>query len=139
MSKPIRILIVSNDATTLSQCESFLCSLEHAAVRTCNGHNAMREFHSDIPDIVLTDVVMPDKDGIEILLEIRRTAPGTYVVAMSGNCKSLNSDFALHLAQNLGADGILVKPFDTHQLRRTVEPLISQKTAGQTEAGDECP
>ena len=72
----------------------------------------MRDF---APDLVLTEILMPEKDGIECLLEIKRNRRDTKVLAMSGGKGALKCDFVLHLAARLGADAVLAKPF-THRL-----------------------
>jgi DNA-binding NarL/FixJ family response regulator len=76
------------------------------------------------PDIVLTELVMPEKDGIELLLEIKRTAPQTKVIAMSGGGGILTSEFVLQLARRLGADGIVSKPIDGQRLLEVIDATL---------------
>ena len=112
MTTATHILIIDVDADALKTCEEHLSCRRATTVTTCDSRAAMREFGACNPDIVLIELVMPERDGIELLLEIKRSAPQTKVVAMSGGGAYLPSDFVLRLARELGADGTVSKPFD---------------------------
>lgn len=88
------------------------------------GLRCMRDF---APALVLIEILMPDKDGIECLLEIKRDCPGTKVVAMSKGTGALKCAFVLHLAARLGADGVLAKPFTLRQLARAVQGVLANE------------
>lgn len=128
MTTAIHILIVDNDADTLKACKEHLSSRRATTVTTCDSQSAMREFGACNPDIVLTEIVMPERDGIELLLEIKRTSPQTKVIAMSRGGASLPSDFVLHLASRLGADGTVSKPVDATRLLEAIEKALSTQT-----------
>src|SRR5581483_6000106 len=83
------------------------------------------------PDIVLTELVMPERDGIELLREIKRGTPQTKVIAMSGGGNCLPAEFVLHLARKLGADATVSKPIDATRLLETIEKVLSTKTDGE--------
>jgi DNA-binding response OmpR family regulator len=128
MTTAIHILIIDVDADTLKTCEEHLSSRGATTVTTCDSRTAMREFGACNPDIVLTELVMPERDGIELLLEIKRAAPQTKVVAMSGGGACLPSDFVLHLACKLGADGTVSKPVEAARLLEAIEMVLSRNT-----------
>lgn len=128
MTTAIHILIVDMDADTLKTCEKHLSSRKATTITTCDSVAAMHEFGACSPDIVLTELVMPEKDGIELLLEIKRTSPQTKVIAMSRGGAFLPSDFVLHLASRLGADGTVSKPVNATRLLETVEKVLSAQT-----------
>jgi DNA-binding response OmpR family regulator len=67
---------------------------------------------------------MPDKDGIETILELRRTYPGVKIVAMSGWTSTQGSDY-LRVAREIGAAATLTKPFDPAELSRVVRALAT--------------
>jgi DNA-binding NtrC family response regulator len=127
MATKIHILIIDIDADMLKACEELLSSRKATTVTTCDSRAAMREFCACNPDIVLTELVMPEKDGIELLLEIKRTAPKTKVIAMSGGGGVLTAEFVLHLARRLGADGTISKPVDARQLLEAIEAALFPK------------
>lgn len=74
------------------------------------------------PDIVITDLIMPEQDGMETILTIRQEFPDVRLVAISGGGRRNNVDF-LTLAEDLGADAALPKPLDMDELERVVERL----------------
>ena len=77
------------------------------------------------PELVITDIVMPEKDGIEVILHVRERAPSTGVVAISGDGFRGNTGI-LSYATKLGADKVLAKPFRGDELLAAVnEALIS--------------
>ena len=119
------ILIIDMDADTLKACEEILSSRKGTTVTTCDSRVAMREFCACAPDIVLTELVMPERDGIELLRDIKRAAPQTKVIAMSGGGASLPTEFVLHLARRLGADGTVSKPVDASRLLEVIETILS--------------
>jgi CheY-like chemotaxis protein len=80
-------------------------------------------YRSFAPDLVLLDVFMPRKDGLEALRELREAFPGARVVAMSGGGAHLNFE-PLRAALALGADAALVKPFELPDLDSTIERVL---------------
>ena len=125
MTTAIHILIIDMDVDTLKTCKQHLSSRKETTVTTCDSRAAMREFGACDPDLVLTELVMPERDGIELLLEIKRAAPRTKVIAMSGGGASLPTEFVLHLASRLGADGTVSKPVDAARLLEAIEKVLS--------------
>ena len=97
----------------------------HEAANGSEGLSRMAATHSDV---VITDILMPDKEGIETILELRQLYPTVKIIAISGGGRTGNKDF-LHTAKHLGADRILAKPFglaDLLNLVREVLPAASK-------------
>jgi len=74
------------------------------------------------PNVVITDIIMPRKEGLEVIIELRKRHPAVRVIAISGGGRTKSADF-LHLARKLGADAILAKPLDIEVLEKTVRGL----------------
>lgn len=91
-----------------------------------DGEEALRLYREAPADIVVTDLVMPNKEGIETICELRRWAPDAKIIAMSG---SGWVDF-LDIALKLGADHVLRKPFDMRKLVALVDRCLEMKPAG---------
>ena len=91
----------------------------HAVIEAEDGQEGMRLFGTDRPDVVVTDIVMPKNEGIETILNLRRTNPTLPILAISGR-----SSFYLHMAQKLGANGTLAKPFRAADLLREINKLL---------------
>src|SRR5579859_7022789 len=90
-----------------------------------NRHDMRQSGGRHTPDIVLTELVMPEKDGIELLREIKRNSPQTKVIAMSGGGDLLTTEFVLYPARRLGADGTVAKPVDAGLLLEAVKTALS--------------
>lgn len=87
-----------------------------------NGDEAQSQFTEFMPDIVVTDIVMPGVDGIELLLNLRKINPEIRVIAMSGGNTGHASTY-LKMAENLGANLILNKPFKLSELLLQIQKL----------------
>lgn len=79
------------------------------------------------PDVLLTDLLMPDKDGVEVIMEARRRWPLTRIVATSGGFGIIEASQLLRTATMLGADAALLKPFTSAQLLESVAGALSAR------------
>jgi len=75
-------------------------------------------------DLIITDLFMPDKDGIETIIELKKLYPNVKIVAMSGWTSTQGSDY-LQVAREIGASVTLQKPFDPLELSRVVRQLAT--------------
>ena len=75
----------------------------------------MTVLRDEHPDVVITDIIMPEQEGIDTIIQIRRERPGIKIIAISGGGRIRNIDF-LEMAQSLGADEVLAKPFEADEL-----------------------
>ncbi|HSZ75744.1 MAG TPA: response regulator [Rhizomicrobium sp.] len=114
------ILIVDDDPLIR---ETFRYPLEQKGYRVLvadDGDEAMATIASSNVDVVLLDILMPNKEGLETLLEIKRRFPGAVVHVMSGGGSRNKTDF-LTIAVKFGADGVIRKPFTARDLLRLIE------------------
>lgn len=119
-----KILIVDDNADYLRMLTDFLADNDYIVQQCSDGKEAQDIFSEFMPDIVLTDVIMPGVDGIELLLSLRSINPEIRVIVMSGG-NSGYADTYLHMANKLGANVILNKPFDLSELLAQVKMLES--------------
>ncbi|SRR6266404_6375822 len=82
-----------------------------------NGKEALRSYARSPPDLILTDIVMPDREGIELITKMRKSDPNLKIIAMSG------SNY-LYIAERLGVDSILEKPFSNKALLNAVKATL---------------
>lgn len=94
----------------------------HRVLEACDGRDGERAFAAEHVDLVVTDVLMPDQEGIETIRNLRRTDPGVRILAMSGGGRTKNQEF-LELAMKLGATATIAKPFDLAEFTRAVDRL----------------
>lgn len=117
------ILVIDDDAAVRRVLVRTLTGDGHELVEAENGSFGLACFRERAPALVITDIVMPQTEGIETIREIRRIAPHVKILAISGSSPP-NSAHYLDIAQKLGADGALMKPFRPAELRDVVAALI---------------
>lgn len=117
-----RILIVedSKDFRSLLQARLEMEGFEVAAASS--GADALQVMARQPADVIVTDVFMPDKDGLETILEMRARYPEARIVAMSGWQSSRGVDY-LRVAREIGAAHILRKPFDLEEMVQMLRQL----------------
>lgn len=125
-----RILILedSPDLRRMLQAKLEIEGFEVAAASS--GADALRLMARAPADVILTDLFMPDKDGLETIVEMRARYPDTAIVAMSGWQSSQGVDY-LKVARDIGAAHAVRKPFDLAGLVQVVRQLVS----GAAESG----
>lgn len=117
-----KILVIDDDSRMCRTVGRILRRDGHEVVEARDGAKGLRAFRTDRPDIVVTDIVMPEKEGIETIIELRRECPSVPIVAMSGD--QTGWEAYLRYAQILGADGTLAKPFRAKDLLREIDRLL---------------
>jgi DNA-binding response OmpR family regulator len=100
----------------------------HEVREADSGISGLRSFHENIPDLVITDIIMPDMEGVETISEIKKLRADMRIIAMSGGGRIKNTDF-LKLASAAGANVILNKPFDNKELNAAVAAATKSLTA----------
>ena len=90
-----------------------------------NGNNGMALLSENIFDLVITDIIMPDKEGLEIIAELRKDFPAVKIIAISGGGR-LNPEGYLISASLLGASKVFKKPFERKDLIEAIIELIGK-------------
>lgn len=128
------ILVIDDDDTLRGAIVAFLQSSGHEVHEANDGKKALTLFEATPVDLVITDINMPEMDGIEIILKFGSTWPDIPVIAMSGG-GLLPKEMLLDQAGLLGATQSISKPFDLLDLLEIVErALESQDAAGKADA-----
>jgi CheY-like chemotaxis protein len=132
MPKP-RILVIDDNPDQCAALEAFLNLDGFEATSAANGVIALRKLEEQYFDAIATDVFMPEKDGLELIAEVKHLYPRKPVVAISGFGRPASRRTADYLlvAHEVGADALLRKPFDPHELSALLRKLIAAvPTAG---------
>ena len=117
------VVLIIDDDPHIRTLWDYALSEDGFSVRTApSGLEGVEIARREHVDVVVTDIHMPDKDGIETLLEIKSMNPEAKVVVVSGGGSVGRMSF-LGAADKLGADATLAKPFDIHQLSAVVGAL----------------
>jgi DNA-binding response OmpR family regulator len=135
---PPTVLVVEDDPVVQQTVAMLLEDNGFQVVSAVNGIEGLRKFQQGNFDIVLTDIIMPEKEGIALIADLRRADPDVKIIAMSGGSRLGNLDF-IAIAKALGANAGLRKPFDDLHLVDTVRALLERAptdTARQSETRD---
>ena len=117
-----KILLIDDDPLVRYSLTRVLQSAGHEVIEAEDGVAGLRKFQTTRPDLVVTDIVMPEQDGLGLISDIRRQNRDTPILVISGGGDRLGLEFLL-LAQNMGANAILAKPFDNAVLLEKVAAL----------------
>ncbi len=131
------IMIVDDDVHIQLALRQIVESAGHSAIEAGNGEDAVEMFREFRPEIVITDIFMPQVDGIETIRAIRRCNPDARIIAMSG-CDVDSAWNCLGSAVVLGADMALAKPFTGAQLTNAISSLLTREPAETRGASARC-
>ena len=120
-----RILVIDDDPAMRGSMRRILERDGHDLREAGDGAEGLRLFRAEPADVVVTDVLMPGKEGMETIVELREEAPDVRILVVSGGGTMLGES-TLSDAQALGADASLAKPFTVDQLRSAVAVLLTQ-------------
>jgi CheY-like chemotaxis protein len=120
-----RIVVIDDDDLVRSTVVSILRAAGHETVEASDGDEGLKWLRRGSFDAVVTDIMMPRKEGIETIMEIRRLDPGLKILAISGGGSVGSSNF-LQWAEKLGANAVLAKPFSMQQLLQTFDGLWAE-------------
>ena len=117
------ILVIDDDPQIGRLLEKVLGRAGHEVVVAVNGKEGLRLFREGTFDLIITDLIMPEKEGLEIIMELRQKYPQTKIIAMSGGGR-IGPDSYLKMANTLGAKKTLTKPFGREDLLSAVSALL---------------
>jgi|LNFM01.2.fsa_nt_gb CheY-like chemotaxis protein len=126
MGLAAQILLVDDEDMVRMQIRSSLELEGHQVREASNGREAIDMLNGYKPDLMITDILMPEKEGIETIMEVRQKYADIKIIAISGGVRTENMDF-LKIAKRLGADLALPKPFGRQQLLTLVNQLLGTK------------
>jgi len=129
-----KILVIEDDDLAQFTVQRILEDGGHNVVVANNGAKGMTAFKSGDINRVVTDIIMPEKEGIETITDLRHCDPQVKIIAMSGGGRTGNLDF-LWLAKKLGADRVLPKPFGPESLCALVDDCLAELGADGHAAG----
>lgn len=119
------ILLVEDDQDLRAMLKSSLQKGKHLIIEASDGKEALYKFKSLLIDLVITDLVMPEQDGIGLIMELKKLKPDIKIIAISGGGKAGPSNY-LSIAETLGADAVFSKPFSVTIFQEKVEEILSR-------------
>lgn len=120
-----RILVIDDDLAVRIAIRRMLKYTNHEVVEAPDGKEGVQLYRQKPADLVITNIFMPEKDGLEVIQELRQDFPGVKIIAISGGSKMGDFDF-LPMAKELGVLYTLEKPFHMEKLLRAVRGALEQ-------------
>ncbi|MEN8258465.1 MAG: response regulator [Thermodesulfobacteriota bacterium] len=118
-----KILIIDDEHLIRNFLKTILTNAGYEVREAINGEEGLHLFYTFSPDLVITDIVMPEKDGIEVIMEIRKNDSSVKLIAISGG-GYVTADKYLNLAKALDISTCFNKPFHSHEIIEAVQELI---------------
>jgi len=119
------ILVIDDESFIRSLFGQFLEKSGHSVALAADGREGLQLIKQQKPDLIITDIMMPEMDGLELLMEIRKQHLEIPVIAISGGMKSQPANF-LPQAQKFGAQRVFIKPINLAELFNAVNELLSK-------------
>ena len=120
-----KVLIIDDEPYILLMLKKMLEKEGYEVDLASNGKDGMELFEKEAADLVITDIIMPDKEGLEIILEMKKQRPDLKIIAISGGGR-ISPESYLECAAHFGASRVFQKPFKQKELMSAVNELIAQ-------------
>ena len=124
-----KILVFDDEPSILLMIKKMLERAGHEVDVALNGKEGMALFEKNKPDLLITDIIMPEKEGLETIFELRRTNPDLKIIAISGGGR-IGPDGYLPGAKLLGANAAFTKPIVPKEFLKVVSDLLGEKKHG---------
>jgi CheY-like chemotaxis protein len=124
LGRVAKILLIDDEDAVRSHLRQALAGAGHTVIEARDGREGLELFEHVGADLVITDIVMPEKEGIEVLLTLRKVLPPVKIIAMAGGRRESAAAY-LHMATLLGAAKVLEKPFAAGVLIAAIAELMA--------------
>ena len=121
-----KILLVEDDDLVRDMLTQILQRASHEVLTASNGEDAAKILQTEVPDIMVTDIIMPKKSGITLISEVKTRHPNLEIIAISGGGR-LDPTGYLDLSETLGASVSFEKPIDNSALLMAIDLLLHGK------------
>jgi CheY-like chemotaxis protein len=119
-----RILIADDDSEIRITLQKLLQMVGHEVELAKDGLEAVRILDTETFDLMVTDIVMPNQEGLESIMQARQRHPDLHLIAMSGGGKDRTENY-LRMAKSFGAEAIFMKPFSPREMLDKVNELVN--------------
>lgn len=130
-SATLSILVTDDEESIRDLIQHWLTRAGHRVTCAASGDEARRHLRGGRFDLVITDIVMPDGDGFELVASVKSLQPHARILAISGGGKYIQGADCLKMARGLGADGIVIKPFNWEQVKEAIAAAFPDRLAAE--------
>jgi DNA-binding response OmpR family regulator len=120
------VLVIDDDPVVCAVVERVLEGEGYRVTSAADAQTGISRFAELNPDLVIVDILMPGKEGMATILELREANPDSRILAMTGGGGNFAADDVLRIAELLGADNSLKKPFEPANLLATVKRCLTR-------------
>ncbi|MGQ0702582.1 MAG: response regulator [Gemmatimonadales bacterium] len=120
-----QILLIDDDDLSRGAVQKMLERAGFEVRSTGDGREALASYRQERPDLVVTDLIMPEVDGLELIQQLRQQDPVVRILAISGGGRVQAEEY-LSVARKFGALEVLSKPFTGQELRQAVERALGK-------------
>jgi CheY-like chemotaxis protein len=120
-----KVLIVDDDELFRTMLVEMVQREGYQVSTATDGNAALAAIERSRPDLVITDILMPEKDGIELIMELAQREARIPIIAVSGGRRSISLEFNLESAKLIGVRATLPKPFTREQLREAIADALA--------------
>jgi CheY-like chemotaxis protein len=120
-----RVLLVDDDDQVRAVLGEIILEAGYALVSVDNGRDALAFLEQEQVDLLVLDVIMPEMDGLEVLMELLKRPARPRIIAISGGSRHLDPSHLLMLSQRMRVDAVLSKPITYDRLLRTMAEVLA--------------
>jgi YesN/AraC family two-component response regulator len=117
------ILIIDDDQQILNMLSQILKRAGYEVVEALDGKQGLKLYRENPTDLIITDIIMPEKEGLETIMELQRDFPDVKIIAISGGGHNLAENY-LYMARVLGVQRTFAKPIARDELLKSVSELL---------------
>jgi len=120
-----RILVIDDEPQMRDMLSQTLERAGHEVIEAINGQQGIEFFKKSPTELIITDLIMPGKDGMETIIELKREFPDVKIIAISGGSREMDPrDYLLYVTQ-VGVARTLIKPFEPNELLDIIKDILT--------------
>lgn len=120
-----KIVLIDDDPLVRSVLSGFLQIAKHQVLEAESGKKGLSLLEKEQPDLVITDIVMPDTDGFELIMNLANQANPQRIIAISGGSRSMQQEMLIGVAQSMPVNKVLAKPVSCETLLAAVTEALN--------------
>lgn len=121
-----RILIIDDDSQFRQMLRQVLERQGYEIVEAQDGEEGIRRYRQAPTDLIITDIIMPKKEGVETIIELKRDFPDVKIIAISGGSRGIDALDCLSYVKGLRVSRVFAKPFDRKEFLEAIQELLSE-------------
>ena len=119
-----KILVIDDEPVIRVLLRQLFEKKSYTVFEACDGKEGLDLYKKETPDVVVTDLIMPEEEGLSVIKKIRKMEPDAKIIAISGGGMG-SAEVYLKLAKTMGAQYVFQKPFDAREMLSTVENMLT--------------